>query len=84
MRAPEGLVFVAAPRFIEEIRSASDDALSAMAINNSTLQVKYTLHPALLEDWYEFDVVRKQLTQTLGKRRAVSPPMNREAVLTVV
>ncbi|EOD53101.1 putative cytochrome p450 protein [Neofusicoccum parvum UCRNP2] len=66
MRAPEGLVFVAAPRFIEEIRSASDDALSAMAINNSTLQVKYTLHPALLEDWYEFDVVRKQLTQTLG------------------
>jgi hypothetical protein len=67
MRTSQGLVFVAAPRFIEEIRTAPDSELSGMTINNGTLQVKYTLHYNLHYDWYEFDVVGKQLTQNLGK-----------------
>ncbi|KAI9729787.1 MAG: hypothetical protein M1818_008401 [Claussenomyces sp. TS43310] len=66
MKTREGLVFVAAPRFIEEIRTARDDVLSAMIINNGTLQVKYTLHRILHDDWYEFNVIGKQLTQHLG------------------
>lgn len=66
MRTPSGLVFVAAPRFIDEIRNVAESVLSAMAINNATLQVKYTLHPVLDYDWYEFEVVSKQLTQSLG------------------
>ena len=66
MRTPTGLVFVAAPRFIDEIRNVPESVLSAMVINNATLQVKYTLHPVLDYDWYEFGVISKQLTQSLG------------------
>lgn len=66
MRTSKGLVFVAAPHFIEEIRTAPSVILSNMIINNKTLQVKYTLHHILEHDWYEFGVVQKQLTQTLG------------------
>lgn len=73
MRTPSGLVFVAAPRFIDEIRNVTESVLSAMAINNATLQVKYTLHPILNYDWYEFEVVSKQLTQSLGMSSALYP-----------
>lgn len=66
MRTSQGLVFVAAPNFIEEIRTAPSNILSNMIINNRTLQVKYTLHHILEHDWYEFEVVQKQLTQCLG------------------
>ena len=66
MRTPTGLVFVVAPRFIDEIRNVPESVLSAMAINNAIMQVKYTLHPILDYDWYEFEVVSKQLTQSLG------------------
>lgn len=66
MRTPIGLVFVVAPRFIDEIRNVPESVLSAMAINNVTLQVRYTLHPILDYDWYEFEVISKQLTQSLG------------------
>lgn len=68
MRTPDGLVFVAAPRFIEEIRQAPDDTLSAMTASNEVLQVKYTLHPVLAHSWYEFDTIRTDLTRSLGKR----------------
>lgn len=66
MRTPDGLAFVAAPRFIDEIQAAPVDGLSPMANNNKTLQVKYTIHHVLDHDWYEFGVIRKQLTQSLG------------------
>ena len=66
MRTSTGLVFVVAPRFIDEIRNVPESVLSAMAINNATLQVRYTLHPILDYDWYEFEVISKQLTQSIG------------------
>jgi hypothetical protein len=72
MRTSEGLVFVAAPAFIEEIRTAPTSVLSAMAVNNETLQVKYTLHSTLHHDWYEFGVIRKQFTHNLGILHSVS------------
>ncbi|OJJ34582.1 hypothetical protein ASPWEDRAFT_29710 [Aspergillus wentii DTO 134E9] len=66
MRTPDGLVFVAAPRFIEELRQAPDDKLSAMAASNDVLQVQYTLHPELAHTWYEFDTIRTDLTRSLA------------------
>ena len=74
MRTPDGLVFVASPRSIDEIQAAPEDGLSPMANNNKTLQVKYTIHPVLDNDWYEFGVIRKQLTQSLGTLFQIGVP----------
>ncbi|KAM3085331.1 hypothetical protein ACMFMG_002415 [Clarireedia jacksonii] len=66
VRTAEGLVFVAAPRFIEELRSAPHSVLSGTVVNDSVMQEQYTLHNIPAYDWYEFGIVRKQLTQSLG------------------
>ena len=65
MYIPDGLVFAAAPQCVDEILSAPDDGISPMAVNNKTLQVKYTIDAVLDYDWYEFWIIRKQLTQVL-------------------
>lgn len=67
LRTPEGLVFIAAPRFIDEIKIAPDSGLDPMPNNKRIMQVRYTLHPVLVHSWYEFEVVRRQLTQSLGE-----------------
>ena len=63
---PQGLDFVVAPCFIEEIRTAPESILSGLIIENDIMQTKYTIHHLLDFDSYEFDVVRKQLTHNLG------------------
>lgn len=58
---------MAAPSFLEEIRKTPDSVLSQPAQANVIFQIKYTLHPALLGDYYHFDVVRKKLTHALPR-----------------
>ncbi|KAE8385496.1 cytochrome P450 [Aspergillus alliaceus] len=66
LRTPKGFYFIVAPQFIEEIRKAPETLLSAMDSNNQILQVKYTLHPTLDHDWYEFRVIHTDITRNLG------------------
>jgi hypothetical protein len=66
MRTPLQTVFVAAPQFIEEIRSAPDEYLNPIAANNVIMQLRHTLHPKFETDQYQLDVARKPLMQSLG------------------
>ncbi|OAG44392.1 hypothetical protein AYO21_01388 [Fonsecaea monophora] len=66
MRTPEGFQFVYHPRYIEEVRSAKDTELWNLPANNELVQTRYTMHKNLEYDQYHFNVVSKQLTQSLG------------------
>ena len=61
------MMLVVAPRLTEEIRSASDDSLSAVRANSEFMQFRHTLHKFMEDDQYHNVVVQKQLTQNLGK-----------------
>lgn len=52
---------------LEEIRKAPESQLSQPAAANIIFQIKHTFHPALLNDYYHFDVVRKSLTHKLPR-----------------
>lgn len=66
MRTPSHTVFVAAPQFIDEIRSANDRDMSPLPANNVIMQLRYTLNAHLEVDQYHFGIVQRQLTQNLG------------------
>jgi len=66
MRTPEGFQFVYHPRYIEEVRSAKEVDLFNLPANNDLMQTRHTLHKDLEWDQYHFNVVGKQLTQSLG------------------
>ncbi|KAL6233231.1 cytochrome P450 [Aspergillus navahoensis] len=66
MRTPEGGQLVVHPKHIEEIRSAKEIDLHNLPANNELMQLRHTMHPLLEVDQYHFQVVQKQLTQSLG------------------
>ncbi|KAH6988315.1 cytochrome P450 [Ilyonectria sp. MPI-CAGE-AT-0026] len=66
MRTPEGGQFVYHPRYIEEVRSARETDLYNLPANNDLMQLRHTMHKVLEVDQYHFNVVSKQLTQSLG------------------
>ncbi|KIX01184.1 uncharacterized protein Z518_08909 [Rhinocladiella mackenziei CBS 650.93] len=66
MRTPEVFQFVFYPRYIEEVRSAKEVDLYNLPANNDLMQTGHTLHKDLEWDQYHFNVVSKQLTQSLG------------------
>ncbi|KAF5556061.1 cytochrome p450 [Fusarium napiforme] len=66
MRTPQGGQFVYHPKYIEEVRSASESDLYNLPANNDLMQTRHTMHKNLEWDQYHFEVVGKQLTQNLG------------------
>jgi hypothetical protein len=73
MRTPEGGQLVVLPQHIEEIRSAKEVDLHNLPANNELMQLRHTMHPLLEVDQYHFQVVQKQLTQSLGEWHATEP-----------
>ncbi|EOO02406.1 putative cytochrome p450 protein [Phaeoacremonium minimum UCRPA7] len=63
----DDVYFIAAPKFLEELRKAPETHISQVDAANIIFQLKYTFHPALEQDLYHFDVVRKSLTQNLPR-----------------
>jgi hypothetical protein len=76
LRTPKQVYFIAAPRFLEEIRKAPETHLSQPAAANIIFQTRHTLHPALVDDVYHYDVVRKGLGQALPR---ILPALAKEA-----
>lgn len=66
LRTPTYMVYVCLPEQIEEIRAAPDHKLNPLEANNQIMQIGYTMAKFLETDQYHFDVVKGQLTRSLG------------------
>ena len=67
LRTPAHMVYVCLPEQIEEIRAAPDNKLNSLEANNVIMQAKHTLAKFIETDQYHFDIVKGQLTRSLGK-----------------
>ncbi|KAL4781951.1 cytochrome P450 [Aspergillus varians] len=67
LRTPRQVYFIAAPKFLDEIRKMPDTQLSQPAAANIIFQVKHNFHPQLEADNYHFNVVRGKMTQGLSQ-----------------
>ncbi|THH31099.1 hypothetical protein EUX98_g3096 [Antrodiella citrinella] len=59
-------VIVTGPKLIEELRKAGDDELSFDEAVADSLQVDYTLGPAIHHNGYHIPIIRTTLTRNLG------------------
>ncbi|KAF8637704.1 hypothetical protein AX16_010779 [Volvariella volvacea WC 439] len=62
------MVVVTTPQLIDELRKAPDDALSFEEAFAETLQVEYTLGPAVRKNQYHTFSIRTPLTRNIGAR----------------
>ncbi|CAL1702998.1 unnamed protein product [Somion occarium] len=71
------MVIVTGPKLIEELRKAPDDTLSFEEATRESLQVDYTLGPAIHHNGYHIGIVRSNLTRNLA---ALFPDVRDEIV----
>ncbi|KIL61859.1 hypothetical protein M378DRAFT_25865 [Amanita muscaria Koide BX008] len=62
------LILVSGLQMIEDLRTASDDELSAAKAFRESLQTDYTLGVGLFKNDYHLDVVRSSLTRSLATK----------------
>ncbi|KAM6492346.1 Cytochrome P450 [Amanita muscaria] len=59
------LILVSGPQLIDDLRSASDDELSADTALRDTLQMEFTLGAEIFENRYHLDVIKSSLTKNI-------------------